>query len=158
MLELSINCQTLKNIQKETNFVSFVNLDSKPEKYETVLVLNSNRGWKPAMLVNSEFELNGYRLEKIGTLPFEHFRGACSVMANQFIYLCFNFASYYVDPTDWKRCRWATGPLETFTEITLSNYDHIHTPISSSESKFSSESLNHNLFSDTGCRRITLCS
>ena len=75
--------------------------------------------------------LNGYRLERIGTLPFDHEEAACSVMANQFVFLCFNRA----DLEDRKRCRRSTGPLETFTEIAPSSYKHQYTRTSCSESK-----------------------
>ena len=77
--------------------------------------------------------LNGYRLTRIGNLDFDHQLGACSVMANQFIFLCFN--SY--NSTDYKRCRRSTGPLDTFSEIALANHTHQDTKTSCSESKSS---------------------
>ena len=77
--------------------------------------------------------LNGHKLERIGTMPFDHNYGGCSVMANQFIFLCFN----YGNPNDYKRCRRSTGPLETFSEIPLASYDHRRTQTGCSDSKFS---------------------
>ena len=72
--------------------------------------------------------LNGHKMERIGDLAFDHYWGACSVMNNQFIFLCFNDASY-------KRCRRSTGPLETFSEVALANNDHRWIQTSCSESK-----------------------
>ena len=72
--------------------------------------------------------LTGYKLERIGDLPFDHYVAACSVMANQYIYLCF----------DWntpKQCRRSTGPLETFSKLAMSNHDHVRAPTSCSDSK-----------------------
>ena len=147
----------------------------KTEKKGLVLVLNSNLGWKPVMIINSAGEqkelscfergarteafyscsinwknqfhlfgglrdkrqisrLNGYRLERIGTLDFDHKWGACSVMANKLIFLCFSFES-----GNSKRCWWSIGPLGTFTEITPANHDHRGTQTSCSESKSSCE-------------------
>ena len=74
--------------------------------------------------------LNDYKLERIGDLSFDHFDGACTVMASQFIYLCFND-----DPNDTKRCRQSTGPLQGFTEIALSTHEHLWTRVSCSDSK-----------------------
>ena len=75
--------------------------------------------------------LNGYRLERIGTLPFDHSLGGCSVMANQFIFLCFHWSS----DSQYKRCRRSTGPLDVFSEIPLANHNHHKTQPSCSESK-----------------------
>ena len=87
-------------------------------------------GWREKRQIS---RLNGYRLERIGELAFDHYWGACSVMANQFIYLCFNIR----DENDLKRCRRSTGPLETFIEISLTNHGHRFTKTSCSESKSS---------------------
>ena len=74
--------------------------------------------------------LNDYKLERIGDLSFDHMDGACTVMASQFIYLCFND-----DYNDTKRCRQSTGPLQGFTEIALSTHDHRWTRVSCYDSK-----------------------
>ena len=151
----------------------FVSLDAQAEKNGAVLVLNSRKGWKPAMVIKSNGEqqelscferdgnteaykscsltwqnrfhvfggdkrrrqisrLNGYKLARIGDLAFDHYLGACSVMANQFIFLCFNI----YNSNDYK-CRRSTGPLETFSEVSLTTHDHRRTQTSCSESKSS---------------------
>ena len=75
--------------------------------------------------------LTGHKLEIIGSLDFDHRLGACSVVANKIIYLCFN----YGDPKDFNRCRRSTGPLEQFSNVKLSTYDHSMIQTSSSDSK-----------------------
>ena len=75
--------------------------------------------------------LTGHKLERIGSLDFDHKRGACSVMANSFIYLCFNVA----DSNYWKRCRRSSDPLKQFSEVALSTHRHPSTQTSSSDSK-----------------------
>ena len=76
-------------------------------------------------------KLNGYKLERIGDLPFDHGSEACSVMNNQFIYLCFSFDLFDA----FKRCRRSTGSWKTFEKITLSNHDHQKARTSCSDSK-----------------------
>ena len=74
--------------------------------------------------------LTGNKLDRVGTLDFENRSGACSVMANKFIFLCFNFAF----SNDKKRCRRSTGPLKQFSKIASSTYDHQNTVTSCSDS------------------------
>ena len=93
--------------------------------------------------------LNGYRLERIGSLTFDHYWGACSVMASQYIFLCFNF-----DSKDTKRCRRSTEPNGTFTEVALSKHDHRYTQISCSESKSINKSLNHTADIGSFCHKF----
>ena len=76
--------------------------------------------------------LDGHKLKRIGTLPFEHLLGACSVMADE-IFLCFNIGN---DKKDTKKCRKSAGPLEPFVKIPNSNHDHRQTSTSSSQSTF----------------------
>ena len=38
-------------------------------------------------------QLDGHKLKRIGTLAFDHYRAACTVMNNEFIFLCFNGAT-----------------------------------------------------------------
>ena len=150
----------------------FINNHINQARKDSILVLNSEGEWKPAMLLNSEGEqeklacferddtteafyscsinwknqlfifggnkerqqisrLTGHKLEQVGSLDFDHRAGACSVMANKLIYLCFN-----LDSNDSKRCRRSTDPLEQFSDVALSTYDHRSTPTSSSDSKF----------------------
>ena len=98
--------------------------------------------------------LNGYTLERVGSLPFDHNLGSCSVMSNQFIFLCFGGSD------DYKRCRRSTDPLEIFHEIALSYFDHrgIQTSCSDSESYFSAGHQLIYFFSYHGCVRILLAS
>ena len=72
--------------------------------------------------------LSGYKLERIGDLAFDHWLGSCSLMANQFLFLCF-------DRDDTKRCRRSTGPLENFSELALSSHEHMVAQTSCSDSK-----------------------
>ena len=67
--------------------------------------------------------LNGCKLERIGTLEFEHWLGACAV-ANHQILLCFNLSI-----NDGKKCRTANSPTGQFSEISSSNFDHQQTRI-----------------------------
>ena len=75
-------------------------------------------------------KLSGCGLERIGTLDFDHYRGACTGVSDTTIYLCFSNAS-----SDRKRCRYAENPLETFAEAASSFYDHEWTSIAASECK-----------------------
>ena len=77
-------------------------------------------------------QLSGHKLERISSLAFDLRGGACSVMGGQ-IYLCFNSASYY----DSKVCRKSTDPLEPFSKVVSSTFDHYGIQLSSSDSKFS---------------------
>ena len=82
--------------------------------------------------------LFGQKLERVGDLSFDHYDGACSVMAHKFIFLCFGWGNY-------QRCRRSTGPLERFSEVALSTHKHQSTQTSCSDSKFLS-SLSYSLF------------
>lgn len=101
-------------------------------------------------------KLNGLRLDYLGNLEFDHSFGACSVMNDQFIFLCFN-DNYNGD--DWKRCRRSTGPMETFTEIAFTQYEHRTTSTSSSDSKSFRLMTNQIIvfFSCTSSGRIPQC-
>ena len=72
--------------------------------------------------------LDGYQMNSVGELNFDHYDGACSTMNDQFIFLCF---SQY-EP---HKCRRATDPLGNFTEISQPNMNHLDTRISASRSK-----------------------
>ena len=71
-------------------------------------------------------KLEGCSLQRIGTLAFYHYYGACTGVNDQRIYLCF-------DQDSSKVCRYAENPLETFTEAASSVYDHSYTSIAASE-------------------------
>ena len=81
--------------------------------------------------------LIGYKLKHVGDLTFNHVIGACSVMGNQHIFLCFSSedekGSIY--KKERKRCRRSTGPLKEFLQMTLSSYKHAWIQTSCSDSK-----------------------
>ena len=74
-------------------------------------------------------KLEGCSLQRIGTLAFDHYWGACTGVNDQRIYLCFDNYSSNV-------CRYAENPLDTFTEAASSVYDHRFTSIAASECEF----------------------
>ena len=81
--------------------------------------------------------LTGHKLERVGSLDFDHYIGGCSVMNNEFIYLCFNSGpSSTAGPYDHKRCRRSTGPMEQFSEVALSTHSHAVTKTSCTDCKF----------------------
>ena len=72
--------------------------------------------------------LDGYKLNYLDkNLDFMHIGGACSVMNNEFIFLCF------AQPSN--TCRRTSDPLETFEEIALAKTNHYATATSASPSK-----------------------
>ena len=71
--------------------------------------------------------LTGHKLERVGNLTFDHYCGACSVMADQYIFLCFGH--------DFEQCMRSTGPLKQFSEVALSIYQHKMIQTSCSDSK-----------------------
>ena len=79
-------------------------------------------------------KLIGYKLKRIGYLWFKYQYGTCSVMNNQYVYLC--FSRYLTSDLTYKGCRRSTGPLETYSAVTLSKYDHREAQISCSDSRF----------------------
>ena len=64
----------------------------------------------------------------LGTLAFDHDGGACT-SHNDKIYLCFSWEG------DEKLCRQASAPLESFSEMPRSNYEHTLTGMAASNSK-----------------------
>ena len=75
------------------------------------------------------FRLEEFSIKSVGVLDFNHYRGVCGNMNDEFIFLCFGEHGK-------NKCRRATGPLDQFTEIARSNEDHVDTQISASISKF----------------------
>ena len=75
-------------------------------------------------------QIIGCSLTRVGTLSFDHRHGACTNVANNKIYLCFNDRS-----GDYKKCRFATSPTGQYTEVQESTHEHRHTKIASSNSK-----------------------
>ena len=76
-------------------------------------------------------EIVGTYLEVIGTLEFDHYFGTCDVMGSDKIWLCYN----YNDSNDYKRCRVALNPLETFTQVQESTFGHRKARIAASNSE-----------------------
>ena len=73
--------------------------------------------------------LDGYRLKFLAKdLGFKHVEGACSVMNNKFIFLCF-------DNEQLQTCRRATDPLANFDKIALSKNHHYIAATTASTSK-----------------------
>ena len=77
--------------------------------------------------------LNGHKLERVHSLDFDFWRGACGVMANKYIFLCFT-ALPYKDQLESKRCRRLAGPYNSSTEEALLTFHQ--GGISCSDSKF----------------------
>ena len=73
-------------------------------------------------------QIIGCSLTRVGTLSFDHNRGACTNVANNKVYLCFGSG-------DYKKCRFATSPTGQYTEVQESTHEHRHTKIASSNSK-----------------------
>ena len=102
--------------------------------YNTDLYYSCSVNWRNQLLVfGGNYErrqisrLTGHKLERVGDLPFTHYAGACSVMADRLIFLCFSY--------ERKLCRRSTGPLEKFSEVIPSNHDHERIQTSCSDSK-----------------------
>ena len=77
----------------------------------------------------------GNRLERKATLDFKFYHGACTVLNQLTIVLC--FGRYDVVGTYDERdlCRQSNNPLGLFTKLPNSNYDHLHTRIASFDGK-----------------------
>ena len=71
--------------------------------------------------------VNNCGLERKGTLSFDFYGGACTVLNTQTIVLCFG------DEMDL--CRHADNPLGSFTKLKKSRYDHRYTKIVSYDGK-----------------------
>ena len=72
--------------------------------------------------------VNGNRLERKATLDFDFYGGACTVLNQITIVLCFNWH-------ETKVCRQSNNPLGSFTKLPNSNYDHHATRIASFDGK-----------------------
>ena len=79
---------------------------------------------------NQIAKIVGCELKSVGELPFGHYMGGCASMADNRVYLCFNW-----DSSDYKKCRVANSPLGQFEETTQSYERHSLTRIAASESK-----------------------
>ena len=76
--------------------------------------------------------VNGYRLERKATLGFDFSTGACTVLNQATIVLCF-----HLDET--KVCRQSNNPVRPFTKLSNSYYGHWQTRIAS----FDGEDVNY---------------
>ena len=75
-------------------------------------------------------KLNGCRLERVGSLSFDHYGGTCAVVNDEDIYLCFDYYSY-------KTCRKASEPIiGAFKKINPTNYEHKFTRIAASSGTY----------------------
>ena len=72
--------------------------------------------------------VNGNRLERKATLDFDFVEGACTVLNQITIVLCFDWI-------ETKVCRQSNNPLGSFTKLPNSNYDHHGTRIASFDGK-----------------------
>ena len=79
-------------------------------------------------------QLKGNRLERIGTLNFEFFRGACANLDNQKIYLCFSWTTNVYN--ELRQCRYSLGPKKEFYEVSKSAERHGQITIAASPSEF----------------------
>ena len=77
-------------------------------------------------------QLVGCELSRVGTLDFDHYYGGCTNVADDRMYLCFNIG----DSNDYKKCRVASDPMGSFTEVSKSAFEHRYTRVASSNSKF----------------------
>ena len=82
-------------------------------------------GWAKTRQVSM---VNGNRLERKGILDFNHFRGACTLLNQLTIVLCF-------DRDAEKVCRQSNNPLGSFTRLPDSKDDHEYIQIASFDGK-----------------------
>ena len=73
-------------------------------------------------------KVNSYKLQVVGSLPFDLHTGACTNMADRKLFLCF-------DLSHKKVCHWTTEPLGSFKTISDTTYNHDQIRIDSSERK-----------------------
>ena len=66
-------------------------------------------------------------LTKLGNLPFDHNQGACG-STEAVVILCFN----YDNRNDFKKCRQASSPTGSWSEVARSTFEHRDTPIATS--------------------------
>ena len=66
------------------------------------------------------------QLKKIGELTFDMFYGACAQRNDAKIYICFEA---YNNPATGRNCRQSDAPLDSFSQLPSSNYNHQNTRI-----------------------------
>ena len=67
-------------------------------------------------------------LKKVGDLPFNFTYGACAQRQNKQVFLCFH-------RTSRRECYESNGPLDSYTKLSRSNYDHLQVPIAVTDGK-----------------------
>ena len=123
------NKKTLEEGSTASGFVSTGCFKKDPDVRK---LLYCGVTWKNEMYLYGNqriAHLHGYKFSVVDQ-NFNFYRGACSAINDEFIFLCFNI----VEDMD-KECRRATDPLGYFTEVAPSNKYHKRIPISASESK-----------------------
>ena len=115
---------------------STVEVTSANEVHESCSVV-----WKNQMLIfggeartKQIVQIIDCKLEIIGQLEFGHSDGGCTVNNDDEIFLCFN----KYRPGDFRQCRKASAPLDTFTEIETTRFLHNYGRVASNDG----ESLN----------------
>ena len=80
--------------------------------------------------------LNGCFLERVGSLSFHHYQGACTTVHDQTIFLCFNNES-----GDYKKCRKSTRPTGLFLDVEETYKSHRQTRIAASAGRLDREKI-----------------
>ena len=76
-------------------------------------------------------KLNGCKLEREGSLNFNHRMAACANMNDEAIFLCFNDEN----SSDTTKCRKGNNPTGSFVELSPSNSEHRHSRLGVSQGK-----------------------
>ena len=76
-------------------------------------------------------KLEGCEILRVGTLGFDLKKGACTTIGDRRLYLCFNYTA-----NDSRTCRFASGPLDTFTATESSIFEHQGIRIAASDCDF----------------------
>ena len=95
----------------------------------------------PSVIIGSDYELTNVLMCVMN-------RGACGNMADELIYLCFDY-----DHDD--ECWSAADPLGDFNQITSSSHSHSQTRTANSDSKPTfSVQITYHLSANVGCRKL----
>ena len=78
--------------------------------------------------------VDGCKLKKKGILPFKMNVGVCAQRDNVEIFICFQYAKKKHGET-WKTCLRSIGPLEPFSRLPSSTYNHRRTSIAVTSGK-----------------------
>ena len=72
------------------------------------------------------------QLKRVGDLPFDMYYGACAQRNDQEVYICFEVSN---DSSTGKNCHVSSGPLENFSKLPSSSYEHRNTRIAVTNGK-----------------------